>query len=721
MFRALLWKEWRELWMLPAVAAPLAAMSFFVTKAATQEQVSLGWESDLVMMTRLSPIVWDTGFALWLLLAAIYIPAHIYARERELNTAEFLSYKPLDRFRLWWTRLLIGITGLAGVGLILAAVIMALKLFYSTDHDFYYHGSYIVRSSIFAAALLFSLSSFFSSLFRRQLSSMIGVVLTLVFLGAFVWGLKTAGAHDLYPVDRIVNIYPDYKSDSMVSLFQRYSFPVRMDYLLILALIVCPILLFASLAAFVRGNMASQSRSRIALTYSLVALVALSTVALGVSRFSAGAEPLTWQSTGRINFPTVSPDGTRILVSLGQRWLRGPRTIWSEKRIPGSAVSGPLVSINLPERRIDIIETDRGYYQLGRRPRIRGDKMLLYSWNQRGWSRIFPSQIILSNLEGTWEKVLFTGRWFDFENKSRAYTWWSVDGKYIALTAVWSKGLTGQGYNALFDSGGNVLWKQSPSKSDKAFPIILGWDGDSRLYLVSYSGSVPRKVSVSRIRPGEWIPEEVPALSGEGRYPQHPSPDGRWIRNIRMTEPRGKREYWMYDTKQETHRFIAENLWHPSWSPDGQFLAYAVPVDVSAGTESPDSKSCHLFLYEPNTGERYSLSTESLRDLQIEGWSPSGEYVLFRHSAPTEERHSHLVYDPMAFYVFSTKTRQITEVAGEDTEWGEPYWPSGWILDDRLMWNIDNRLLVTDFDGSNPEEIFRVEDGKYYLYGEEQS
>ena len=719
MFRALLWKEWRELWALPVAAAPLAAMSFFVTKAATQEQVSLWGDSPLVMTTRLSPIVWETGFAIWLLLSAIYIPGHVYARERELNTAEFLSCKPIDRFRLWWSKLLIGITSLAGVGLILAAVIMTLKLFYSTDHDFYYHGSYIVRSSIFAAALLFSLSSFFSSLFRKQLNSMVGVVLTLVFLGAFLWMLRAVGTHDLYPVNRIVDLYPDYKPDSMFSLFQRYSFPKRMDYLSILALIVCPSLLFASLVVFVKGNMASQSRSRIALTYSLVAIVALSTTALGVSRLSAGAEPLTWQATGRINNATVSPDGTRILVSVGQRWLRGSRTIWSEKRMPGSAVDGPLVSINLPERRIGIIETDRGYYRLGRRPRgIKDDKVLLYSSYQSGWSRIFPRKIILSNLEGTWEKVLFTGRWFDFENQSRAYTWWSIDGRHIALTSL---ELNAQGFNAVFDSGGNVLWKQSPSKSNKAFPIILGWDGDSRLYLVSYSGSVPRKVSVSRVRPGEWIPEEVPALSGEGHYPQHPSPDGRWIRNIRMTEPRGKREYWMYDTKQETHRFIAENLWHPSWSPDGQFLAYAVPVAVPAGTESPDSKSCHLFLYEPNTGESHSLSTDALRDLQIEGWSPSGEYLLFRHSAPTEERHSHLVYDPMAFYVFSATTRQTMEVSREDAEGRYAPWPSGWVADDRLMWNIENRLITTDIDGSNPEEIFRIEDGTMYLYGEEQS
>ena len=48
-------------------------------------------------------------------------------------------------------------------------------------------------------------------------------------------------------------------------------------------------------------------------------------------------------------------------------------------------------------------------------------------------------------------------------------------------------------------------------------------------------------------------------------------------------------------------------------------------------------------------------------------------------------------------------------------------WPKGWIFDDRLIWNTENRLIATDPDGSNPEEIFRIEDGRMYLYGEEQS
>ena len=39
MFRALLWKEWRELWMLPVVAAPLAAISFLFAQPPSKSDM----------------------------------------------------------------------------------------------------------------------------------------------------------------------------------------------------------------------------------------------------------------------------------------------------------------------------------------------------------------------------------------------------------------------------------------------------------------------------------------------------------------------------------------------------------------------------------------------------------------------------------------------------------------------------------------------------------
>jgi hypothetical protein len=32
-----------------------------------------------------------------------------------------------------------------------------------------------------------------------------------------------------------------------------------------------------------------------------------------------------------------------------------------------------------------------------------------------------------------------------------------------------------------------------------------------------------------------------------------------------------------------------------------------------------------------------------------------------------------------------------------------------------------NRIIGVNCDGSNPEEIFRIENDKFYLFGEEQS
>ena len=139
MFRALLWKEWRELWVLPAAAVPLAAMSFFLTKTAAE---------------RLTPVVWETGFALWLLVAAVYIPTHLFVREREMDTAGFLFAKPLDRFRLWWFRLCVGIAMLAVVGTTLFIVVAILGRFYHTENPYWLFQERTIRQSILHYQLL---------------------------------------------------------------------------------------------------------------------------------------------------------------------------------------------------------------------------------------------------------------------------------------------------------------------------------------------------------------------------------------------------------------------------------------------------------------------------------------------------------------------------------------------------------------------------------------
>jgi hypothetical protein len=76
-------------------------------------------------------------------------------------------------------------------------------------------------------------------------------------------------------------------------------------------------------------------------------------------------------------------------------------------------------------------------------------------------------------------------------------------------------------------------------------------------------------------------------------------------------------------------------------------------------------------------------------------------------------------------YVLSAETRQITKISEIEARPGlRDSWVGHvkWIGEDRLIWKQEaNKIIATDFDGSNPKELFRIEDGKFYLYGEEHS
>ena len=111
MFRALLWKEWRELWILPVAAAPLSAIGFFLM------QVTLKPSSrDLLAV----------AFASGLFPVVLLAPAHLFGEDPREITQKFLLARPLDRFRLWWTNFAISLTFLATSGFAAFATILLL-------------------------------------------------------------------------------------------------------------------------------------------------------------------------------------------------------------------------------------------------------------------------------------------------------------------------------------------------------------------------------------------------------------------------------------------------------------------------------------------------------------------------------------------------------------------------------------------------------------------
>jgi hypothetical protein len=720
MFRALLWKEWRELWILPAVAVPLGLMSFFITTAATHREMAAlpGFELTL------SPVVWDTTFGVWLLLAAIYIPTHLYAREKDLHTAEFLRTMPLDRFRLWWFRLLIGITVMAGVGLTLLAVIMILGAFQKTAPNFYGHAINTIVTTGCIALILFSLSSFFSSLFRRQLSAIAGIALTFVCFGAIFWALRKI---DTMTTSVDLHLQPF----SIVTLWGRYTFLRTGDALGIFMLILCPSLLFVSLAAFARGSMARQSRRRITITYAFLTIVALSPVMLGFQQFFAGVETSAREWSDDILSWHPSPDGQYIA-------LQSVRSERSMKR------NGPLLALDLSRRQINTLGDNLIFpnpKMSAHFPRTDSgeERVYVYRYFRNEPPNIFPFTIDVMKPDGSRKRNIFTGRWFD-SDESRyqfdAHSSESADGRYLALSKKPSKKWKQDGYIKIMEASGKKLGTYPIPMIEEGETRLAGWDYASRLYFFTDVREPYRILTFNRMSVEHMIPEEVPNLPPEILINTFMYPGGRWFMLRTRSESKDGPNWWLYDIEKETYKFLGKNLSFPRSSPDGRLLAYS----EYAWPEPRDKK---LVLYDRQTGEGRSLlsdtdagSGEHLSAGHMQ-WSPSGKYLFYGYRHYTEEDTGQgmvlSAYGPWEWRLLTVETGQTTAAAGPAELSRKDLIEVRWIAHDRLVWRNrhsapsadvsvpKNVLIVTEKDGSNPEELFRVKDGKYYLYGKEQS
>ena len=111
-----------------------------------------------------------------------------------------------------------------------------------------------------------------------------------------------------------------------------------------------------------------------------------------------------------------------------------------------------------------------------------------------------------------------------------------------------------------------------------------------------------------------------------------------------------------------------------------------------------------LLLYEPETGKKESISLEGLPErVGTHSWSLSKEFLLLSSGS--------------MLYCFSLDSGKFREFAPFTANMRSVRW----IADDRLLWNLENKLIVTEYDGSNPREILRVEYGRFYFDGEGKS
>lgn len=665
MFRALLWKEWRELWVLPVVAAPLAATSFFITK------------SDSPVVTA---VVWNAAFSIWLFLAAAYIPTHLYVREKETRTANFLEAKTLDQFRLWWFRLFVGIVTLIAVGLVLAGITALLCFSYEKAGGFVQHRSDILVDSIFVGLLLFCVSSFCSAFSRRQVVAIVGTFLFIVLLCAVLIVLQRYWRYS-YHRDILTKLLSSHRTYGM-SIITR-------------SLILFPPLLFGSLLIFTRRNIWRRTKKNFALAYGFSAAAAIVLMAAGLAR----ALP-----TSSTRYRSPSPS-IRIFD------YTGGLTHMLLQTAPGK----DLVALDLSEEQANII--DRGRIDDARL--TPGCKELLYTKHRRiGRYELFH-KYFKSDLQGEHKTSLSRSDWSDIMKElAEATRNRSPDGMY------WARTWTEPGCIIVGNTSGDILLNQEFPELERARIHALGWDYDSRFYFAKSFEKGGLHTTNWRVGPDDFVPEQVPNSHFFFDW-RTKIRDGKWIPYFKYTGgARERHEYWIYDIAAEKNHLLTANMLDSEWSHDGTLTAFLEKVGDAPEEEPWKPIPFNLVIYEPSTGNRSSLLVENLSRARLESFSPSNKYLLLS-GKEEDARGNHPVRRGRVPFLFSSGTQKIKEI--EIGEQGHIYVTGTfseflrWVGQDKLLWNFRNKFVVTEANGSNPEEIFRVEDGKFYLYGEEQS
>ncbi len=686
MFRALLWKEWRELWVLPVAAIPLAVMSFFLTKGDAQ---------------RLTPIVWETGFYFWLIIAAVYIPTHVLAGDRETHASAFLSARPLDRFRLWWIRMLIGLAAVAVVGAVLYIVIYALGLMYDTNNPFRVFRARKVRMSVNTAFFLFSFSAFFTSLMKRRLTAVAGVVLTL-----------------LVPLSlSLINRRGYNMAPSFVYFFRQ---DIHISFMN--TLVLCPSLLFASLALFARGSLWKQSRGRVALAYSLSAAVAVVPTLVAVIDTFPQMARIPEPETVLLQVLDMSEDYSRALLRV----------------YPGSL----LVSVDLPGRRANVIDKGANIsgglsqdgtkiiyrkYRKNRIPRGRFDRNYLLQG------------LFVANFDGDGRKKLYgmglPNPW--------AYTPLlreSIDGKFFGLTRGSDRHAREKSFIAIADARGKILRRYDFRILEGGWLIPLGWDNESRFY---FSNSVEKGRGRSTVRNSVeeglrgsmvWTvtPDDIVPQKAAFQYPEERifgrasiSPDGRWIVYVKPTGREGRRGGWLFDISEGTSHLVSEYTERFNWSRDGQKIALVEAEGRHQGRRTSGPIPPRLVVYEPQSERRISFSVEDLPGVWVREWSPSDRHLLLSYKRHRDENGKRIMMSKRTRgpCILSLETGRFLRPTPPSKNWDSRinYRRLRWTAGDRLLWAVENRLIVTEYDGSNPQELFRVEDDRFYFDGEEQS
>lgn len=260
-----------------------------------------------------------------------------------------------------------------------------------------------------------------------------------------------------------------------------------------------------------------------------------------------------------------------------------------------------------------------------------------------------PAQLVFSDLTAGGDTELFLAR---LDGTARgaltsapevieAAPAWSPDGRLVAFSAHAGGNL----WNLMLldpDTGDLRAFSEGPMDLDPA------WSPDgSRLAYASHFG-VGGQVDVSAlsVAPVEGLgARPILLLEDATRAIRHPtwSPDGGEIVFAVSSDSAGGELYRVGAEGASPRRLFAHAGWDdvdPAWSPDGRRIAFASGPVGGAG----ETLRHAIWLLDLASGIAGTIATDPIRDLRRPDWSPEGDQILFDAGMPGAARRAiHLV------------------------------------------------------------------------------